>query len=77
MADRPRPPDPAQILKDAPTGQPVVGIADGWSGRATAGAAYANARGGALAVEAELGGLGAAYKIWSSKISGSIPFGPR
>ena len=56
-----------------PTGQPVVGIADGWSGRATVGGVYTNARGAGVSAEGELGGLGASYKIWSGKIRGSIP----
>jgi hypothetical protein len=59
-----------------PTGQPVVGIADGWSGRATAGAVYTKASGAGLSVEGEIGGLGASYKIWSGKIRGSIPLNP-
>jgi len=51
----------------------VVGIADGWSGRATVGGVYTNARGAGVSAEGELGGLGASYKIWSGKIRGSIP----
>jgi len=60
-----------------PTGQPVVGIASGWSGRVTSGGAYSNARGAGVSVEGELGGLGASYKIWSGRIRGSMPFSPR
>ena len=60
-----------------PTGQPVVGIANGWSGRVTSGGVYSNARGAGISVEGELGGLGAGYKIWSGKLRGSMPFSPR
>jgi hypothetical protein len=49
-----------------PAGQPVVGIGDGWSGRATGGVSMAKAGGGTLALGGEYGGLGANYKIWTA-----------
>jgi hypothetical protein len=57
-----------------PGGAPIVGIGDGWSGRATAGVSWTARSGAALALGGELGGLGAAYKVWTGNIRASMPF---
>ncbi|WP_068023251.1 autotransporter outer membrane beta-barrel domain-containing protein [Rhodoplanes sp. Z2-YC6860] len=49
-----------------PAGQPLVGVADGWSGRVTGGVAVAKRGGGTLSLGGEYGGLGADYKIWTA-----------
>lgn len=49
-----------------PAGQPLVGAADGWSGRVTGGVAVAKRGGGTLSLGGEYGGLGADYKIWTT-----------
>ena len=49
-----------------PAGQPLVGLADGWSGRVTGGVAVAQRGGGLLSLGGEYGGLGANYKIWTA-----------
>lgn len=56
-------------------GSPVVGIGDGWSGRATAGLAVNWKSGASIALGGEYGGLGAAYKIWTGNVRASVPFG--
>lgn len=48
-----------------PAGQPLVGIADGWSGRLTGGVAVAK-RSSTLSLGGEYSGLGANYKIWTA-----------
>ena len=55
-------------------GNPVVGIGDGWSGRATAGVSWTARSGASLALGGEYGGLGAAYKIWTGNVRASMPF---
>jgi hypothetical protein len=57
-----------------PSGQPVVGIGDGWSARVTGGVAYTAAGGASLSLGGEYGGLGAAYKVWTAKVLGTLPF---
>jgi hypothetical protein len=57
-----------------PGGTPIVGIGDGWSGRATAGISLTRKSGAAIALGGELGGLGAAYKVWTGNIRASMPF---
>jgi hypothetical protein len=49
-----------------PAGLPVVGLADGWSGRVTGGVTVAKRGGGTLSLGGEYGGLGADYKIWTA-----------
>jgi hypothetical protein len=57
-----------------PSGQPVVGIGAGWSGRATGGFAVAAPNGGTLSLGGEYGGLGADYKIWTATANAVWPF---
>jgi hypothetical protein len=49
-----------------PSGEPVVGIGNGWSARLTTGISWACASGPVLSLGSEYGGLGATYKIWSA-----------
>ena len=55
-------------------GNPIVGIDDGWSGRATAGVAFTGTGGASVSLGAEYGGIGAAYKIWTGNVRASVPF---
>ncbi|MEA2907835.1 MAG: hypothetical protein QOI12_5222 [Alphaproteobacteria bacterium] len=57
-----------------PVGQPVVGIKDGLSARATAGGAFTGAGGASLSLGGELGGLGSNSRVWSGNVRGSVPF---
>jgi uncharacterized repeat protein (TIGR01451 family) len=57
-----------------PAGQPIVGIGNGWSARATGGIAYATAGGASLSLGGEYGGLGADYKVWTASVRGNVPF---
>ncbi len=62
---------PATVL----SGVPFIGIADGWSGRLTAGAMFTNGRvGPSLSLGGELGGLGAGYKTWTLSAQAMLPF---
>jgi hypothetical protein len=49
-------------------------LLDGWSARATGGVAARFANGAAIAVGAELGGLGGNAQIWTFRGRGSLPF---
>jgi hypothetical protein len=49
-----------------PSGEPVVGIGNGWSVRLTTGISWACANGPALSLGSEYGGIGASYKIWTA-----------
>ncbi|MGE0564401.1 MAG: autotransporter outer membrane beta-barrel domain-containing protein [Pseudolabrys sp.] len=55
-------------------GTPVVGIGDGWSGRATTGVVLTARNRASLTIGGEYGGLGAAYKIWTGNIRANVPF---
>jgi hypothetical protein len=57
-----------------PGGTPIVGIGDGWSGRAIAGVAFTARSGPSLQVGGEYGGIGAAYKIWTGNVRANVPF---
>lgn len=57
-----------------PAGQPLVGIADGWSGRVTGGVAVAKRGGGTLSLGGEYSGLGANYKMWTANARVLWPF---
>ncbi|MCK9915212.1 Ig-like domain repeat protein [Microbacteriaceae bacterium K1510] len=57
-----------------PAGQPLVGIGNGWSARATGGLAYTTAGGASLSLGGEYGGLGADYKVWTAAARGTLPF---
>ncbi|MBX9842190.1 MAG: hypothetical protein K2Z80_10330 [Xanthobacteraceae bacterium] len=57
-----------------PAGQPVVGIGNGWSGRATGGVNLINLRGGSLALGGEYGGIGAGHKIWTGNVRANWAF---
>ncbi|MDB5655223.1 MAG: outer rane autotransporter barrel domain protein, partial [Tardiphaga sp.] len=51
-----------------------VPFIDGWSARATGGLAARFDNGAAVAIGAELGGIGSNAKIWSFRGRGSVPF---
>jgi hypothetical protein len=57
-----------------PAGEPIVGIGNGWSARATGGLAYTTVAGASLSLGGEYGGLGADYKVWTASARGSLPF---
>jgi Autotransporter beta-domain len=57
-----------------PGGQPVVGIGDGWSGRATSGVAFTGKNGLIVSLGGEYGGIGAAYKIWTGNMRATVQF---
>src|SRR5262249_4408194 len=50
-----------------PVAVPIVGIANGWSGRVTGGLTWTWSGGATLALGSEYGGLGAHYKLWTAK----------
>jgi hypothetical protein len=57
-----------------PVAVTLVGINNGWSGRATGGLAFTSSGGASLTLGGEYGGIGAPYKIWSGSVRGSVPF---
>lgn len=57
-----------------PGGTPVVGIGNGWSGRATTGVSFTGRSGASLMIGGEYGGIAADYKIWSGNVRGHVPF---
>ncbi len=57
-----------------PTGQPVVGIGDGWSARVTSGIAFTNAGPLVVSLGGEYGGIGADYKVWTGNLRGTVQF---
>jgi len=58
-----------------PVGVPLVGIQDGWSGRATTGVTFASGHGGpSVSIGGELGGIGAGYDVWSANAHVNWPF---
>lgn len=57
-----------------PVAAPVVGIVNGWSGRATTGISVTGRNGETLALGGEFGGLGAGYELWSVNARLNLPF---
>lgn len=57
-----------------PVGIPYVGIQNGWSERVTAGATWTFRGGPSLSLGGELGGIGAAYDLWSANARVDWPF---
>jgi hypothetical protein len=57
-----------------PVAVTLVGINNGWSGRATGGLAFTSSGGASVTVGGEYGGIGAPYKIWAGNVRGSVPF---
>lgn len=57
-----------------PVAVTLVGINNGWSGRAIGGFAFTSASGASIALGGEYGGIGAPYKIWTGTVRGSVPF---
>ena len=55
-------------------GQPGGIISTSWSARVISGVKFSNTKGASISFGGEYGGLGANYKIWTSKIKVSIPF---
>jgi len=53
---------------------PYVGIQNGWSERVTAGATWTFRGGPSLSLGGELGGIGAAYDLWSANARVDWPF---
>jgi hypothetical protein len=56
------------------SGIAIIGIENGWSGRATAGLSIAQKGGGTLTLGGEYGGLGADYKMWTGQARLHWPF---
>ncbi len=52
----------------------IVGVSDGWSGRATTGISIICNNRVSFAVSGQLGGLGADYKIWTGSLRATLPF---
>jgi len=57
-----------------PVAVPIVGIANGWSGRVTGGLTWTWSGGATLALGSEYGGLGAHYKLWTANARLLWPF---
>lgn len=57
-----------------PAGPPVTSIGTGWSARVTSGLSATALNGVTLALQGDLGGLGADYKIWSGSARAAVPF---
>jgi hypothetical protein len=57
-----------------PVAASVVGISDGWSGRATGGVTFISRNGASLSLGGEYGGIGAGYEIWSGNVRVNVPF---
>jgi hypothetical protein len=57
-----------------PTGQPAIGIGNGWSGRFTSGVSATGKRGGTITLSGDYGGLGTDYKIWTGSVRALWPF---
>jgi hypothetical protein len=57
-----------------PSGQPLVGIGNNWSGRVTGGLNIAARGGSSLGLTGEYGGIGADYSIWTASLRLHCPF---
>lgn len=57
-----------------PVAVTLVGINNGWSGRATGGLTFSSSGGAALSLGGEYGGFGAPYKVWAGTARGTLPF---
>ncbi len=57
-----------------PVAASVVGIQNGWSGRATAGVSATGHGGATFSVGGDFGGIGAGYQLWSLNAHVIYPF---